>query len=208
MSNPKRKATITFKMKDRSEHIFVVSGTGQKEWIAQGELLLARRIIKTNKQGTTGAVIETFQTKPHDKKVGKTKDDGIAIRSALQKVRVDLLPNAALVEVARVFTFGAANYGDQNWREGFAYSRCRGAAKRHAMKHDMGQDCDTESGCNELAHEIANLLFMLEFQLTGTGTDDRIKYPQTLIDKLFAPYVNEMPLTPIKKGCRKDVAKR
>jgi len=183
-----RRATVIFRMKDRSEYSFEVVGAGQREWLVAGEQMLSVALLDADKHGTTGAIIESFQTKSRDGGVGKTKDDGCAIRSTLQKVRVELLPQAALTEVARVFTFGAANYGDQNWRGGFAWSRCRAAATRHAMKFSMGQDKDDESGLYELAHEITNLLFLLEFQLTHTGVDDRIKYPASLIKELFTPY--------------------
>lgn len=183
-----RKATVRYHMKDRAEYAFTVEGAGQREWLQAGERELIAAITRDGKLGTTGAVIESFETTPEDGSAGKDKQDGVAIRSSLQKLRMDLMPTAALAMVARVFTFGAFNYGDHNWRNGFSWSRCSGAAERHHAKWKMGQDNDKESGINHLAHDIANKLFLLEFQLMGLGRDDRVKYPPELIDQLFAPF--------------------
>ena len=187
-----RRAKVIYRMKDRSDYEFTVEGMGQREWLQAAEKLLIITLEQDGKMNTTGAIIDTFQTIPEDAAPGRDKQDGVAIRSAVQKVRTDLMPEGAMALVARVFTFGAYNYGDQNWRNGFSWSRCIGAAERHFKKWKMGQDLDEESRINHLAHSITNQLFLLEFQLLGLGTDDRIKYPDDMIRTLLSSFsVNE-----------------
>lgn len=125
------------------------------------------------------------------------KKDGVeTVRSPLQKVRLDLVPAVPLALVAKVFTFGAAQYGDQNWRGGFSYSRCYGAAMRHMMKWWLGQETDEESNTHHLAHAIVNLMFLIEYQRTGAGRDDREIVTPEQVEALFAKFNTE--ITPKK----------
>lgn len=115
------------------------------------------------------------------------KSDGVAERSPLSKIRLDLLPLAPLVEVGHVFTFGAQRYGDRNWEFGFSWMRCYGAALRHLWKWATGEDFDDESGCHHLAHAIVNCMFLLEYYRTRKEFDDRPKYDEETIKDLFKP---------------------
>lgn len=98
---------------------------------------------------------------------GKKFDEG--------KPRYDLLPVASIREVVRVLTKGSEKYDDHNWRKGFIWSRPYAAAQRHLNAWWDGENLDVEWGISHLAHAICNLLFLLEFELTKTGTDDRYK---------------------------------
>jgi hypothetical protein len=179
-----RKATIIFRLSDRTEHKFEVEGENQKEWRAKGERLLEEKIPNIHgDQITFPLSIDSFQTFPHDGEPGKDKQD--AIRSSKQKVRMELVPVVPLIEVARVMTFGAFHYGDKNWQEGFSYSRCLGAAFRHIWKWVLGEDRDDESGLHHLAHVIANFMFLMYYQLTNKGTDDREKASPEFVEELF-----------------------
>ena len=171
------KAKIIFLMVDRSERTFDVEGTNQGEFYDAGVAQL----------GESTVLIENWRTEVENGEPGQDKSDGVAARSPLQKVRFDLLPVAPLVQVARVFTFGAYHYGDRNWEAGFSWSRCLGAIWRHLTKWCLGQDNDEESGINHLAHVVANCLFLLEYAMTGKGTDDRKKTPAKTVTKLFTP---------------------
>jgi hypothetical protein len=92
------------------------------------------------------------------------------------KPRMSLLPSQALLEVGKVFTFGAKKYGDHNWRAGIQYSRLTSAGMRHRIEHNSGTDLDKESGIYHLAHSIANDLMQLQFLLEKrTELDDRYK---------------------------------
>ena len=88
---------------------------------------------------------------------GKKFDEG--------KIRYDLLPVDALREVARVLTFGAAKYGDNNWKITKPESRYTAAAFRHGEAYRGGEMMDKESGVHHLAHRICCDLFLLQIDM-------------------------------------------
>jgi hypothetical protein len=89
------------------------------------------------------------------------------------KPGVQWLPFQALEEVARVLDFGAGKYGRDNWRKGANWMEFAGSALRHIGKWLRGENLDQESLLHHLAHAACNCLFLLEYWLTETGTDDR-----------------------------------
>ncbi len=91
------------------------------------------------------------------------------------KPPMGLLPMAALRSVSEVLAFGARKYGAHNWRRGLLWSRLYDAALRHLSAWIEGEDKDTETGLSHLAHASCCLLFLLSYELTGTGLDDRWK---------------------------------
>lgn len=92
-----------------------------------------------------------------------------------EKPRTDLLPTAPLFAIAEVLGFGAKKYAAHNWRGGIEYSRLIGAALRHLLAYNDGEDKDPESGLSHLAHAGCCVLFLLEQEAKGTGLDDRYK---------------------------------
>jgi len=92
-----------------------------------------------------------------------------------EKPRTDLLPTAPLFAIAEVLGFGAKKYAAHNWRGGIEYSRLIGAAMRHLLAFNDGEDTDPESGLSHLAHLGCCVLFLLEQEAKGTGLDDRYK---------------------------------
>lgn len=92
-----------------------------------------------------------------------------------EKIRTDLLPTMPLLKIAEVLTFGARKYADHNWRGGIQYSRLIGAALRHLLAFNDGEDKDPESNLSHLAHLGCCVLFLLEQEAKGTGLDDRYK---------------------------------
>jgi hypothetical protein len=98
--------------------------------------------------------------------MGATKHDS-------SKPRLGLLPWTSLTEIAKVLTFGADKYEKYNWRKGFTYERVMGATLRHLAAFSEGEDNDPETGLSHLAHAGCNVLFLLHFVITNTGTDDR-----------------------------------
>jgi hypothetical protein len=102
------------------------------------------------------------------------------------KVRLSLLPPAALVEVCRVREFGARKYEAWDWCKGRPWTEYLDAAMRHQMAWMAGEDNDPESGRSHIAHAVCSLLFILEFMQTGRGQDDR---PEK--GTLAAPAVSE-----------------
>lgn len=90
-----------------------------------------------------------------------------------EKVRLDLLPFEALMDVGRAMTYGAKKYADHNYRKGMAWGRLLAAALRHLVAWGSGQDDDPESGLPHLAHATACLLMLRDAEIHRLGTDDR-----------------------------------
>lgn len=99
------------------------------------------------------------------KKLGGRKFDG-------GKSQLSLLSTPALLELTKVLEMGAIKYGRGNWREGFVWSRVYDAALRHLLAYNNGERIDPESGLSHLNHSMANLMFLIHFEQTGTGLDD------------------------------------
>lgn len=110
----------------------------------------------------------------HNGLVQEQVDDNQAIKYDSEKIRVELLPYNALLEIAKVMTIGAKKYGDNNWRKGMLWSRLYGACLRHLIAWYEGQDKDEETGLLHLAHAGCCILFLITYQLLGLGTDNRI----------------------------------
>lgn len=86
-----------------------------------------------------------------------------------------LLPPESLIEVAKVFGFGAEKYNEDNWRGGFKWRRLISAVLRHVFAWLGGEDKDPESGLSHLAHAACGILMLLSFEINKSGQDDRWK---------------------------------
>jgi hypothetical protein len=93
------------------------------------------------------------------------------------KPRLELLPVAALEQIAGALTFGAGKYGDHNWCRGARWGRYYAALLRHLFAWWSGENCDPETGLSHLAHAGACLLFLIEYETRGWGSDDRYRGP-------------------------------
>ena len=72
----------------------------------------------------------------------------------------------AMMEVARVMTFGANKYAPGNWQYvEDAERRYLDASWRHELQRSMGEPLDDETGLDHLAHKICCDLFRLELAL-------------------------------------------
>ena len=112
---------------------------------------------------------------------GTTFDEptGEARKSAesASKPRLELLPSAALEQIAEVLTYGAAKYDANNWCRGARWGRYYAALLRHLFAWWRGEDRDAETGLSHLAHAGCCLLFLMEYQCNGWGSDDRFRGP-------------------------------
>jgi hypothetical protein len=108
-----------------------------------------------------------------------------AVKNDRLKLRLDLVPILPLVEIAKVLTKGAEKYADRNWEKGFVYSRPYAASLRHLFSWWNGESIDYEFNISHLAHACCNLLFLLEFELRHTGTDDRPYKFEPSVSALF-----------------------
>lgn len=96
-----------------------------------------------------------------------------ATKHDTDKIRLELLPIRPLEEIAKVMTFGAKKYGDDNWRKGMKWSRVFGALLRHLFSWKRGENRDEESKLLTLAHAGCCILFLIEYHLAKSGIDDR-----------------------------------
>lgn len=76
------------------------------------------------------------------------------------KLRYDLLDYKSIDELARVLTYGANKYGDNNW-QGVEEHRYQAALGRHFSEYMQGRKYDDESGIHHLSHVMANVMFLL-----------------------------------------------
>ena len=83
-----------------------------------------------------------------------------------EKPRMYLLPPKAIQEVAKVLTFGAQKYDEDNWKKlDNLQNRYTGASLRHIFAIMEGEELDPETECYHEAHAICCLLFKLEAKL-------------------------------------------
>ena len=93
-----------------------------------------------------------------------TTFDGLKYDSA--KPKMNLLPPKAILEVAKVLTFGAEKYDAENWRKlDDLQNRYTAGALRHIFAHMDGEELDPETNLSHLAHALCCLLFKLEIEL-------------------------------------------
>lgn len=95
------------------------------------------------------------------------------VKHDTQKPRLDLIPTEAIVEIAKVLTFGAIKYDEWNWARGMKWSRVIGAAERHIGAFKGGEDIDPETGLSHIAHAACNLMFLLFYEQHRRDNDDR-----------------------------------
>lgn len=93
-----------------------------------------------------------------------------------EKPKMHLIPSEVLTSIAEVFTFGAAKYGENNWRHDVdttSYGRTYSSAQRHLNYFWSGEDYDPESGLHHLDHAITQLMILKVQTLEGPSQDDR-----------------------------------
>lgn len=92
------------------------------------------------------------------KKGGIKYDDG--------KLRYDLIPPEVLEELAKIYTFGANKYGDDNWKSlSNPDSRFYAALIRHIQEFRKGIMFDEESTFHHLSHALWNISALLWISL-------------------------------------------
>ena len=101
--------------------------------------------------------------------------EGIKYDSA--KPKMNLLPPKAIVEVAKVLTFGAEKYDAENWRKlDDLQNRYTAGALRHIFAHMDGEKLDPETGLSHMAHALCCLLFKLEIELEdGESKEEELR---------------------------------
>ena len=110
----------------------------------------------------------------------------------------------ALALVNATLDYGAQKYEAHSWRNvGDALTRYNRAARRHRVARDMDaipgdgfhailESCDPESGLPHIAHEIFNLLAMIELDLQSSSdycNDKANELVRAIIGNMKAPPV-------------------
>lgn len=100
----------------------------------------------------------------------------IGIKYDGDKPRMSLIPPKAILEVAKVLTYGSKKYSAENWRKvPEAHQRYLDAALRHINQYHQGQIIDNETGINHLAHAICSLLFIVELDTSDELNNKDLK---------------------------------
>jgi len=100
-------------------------------------------------------------------------ETGVGLKYDNQKLRYDLLPPHALEALVSVYTFGAQKYESNNYRLGINWSRVYAAVMRHLEAWRRGEDIDSESGLQHLAHATWGLFTLMEYNNIASYLDDR-----------------------------------
>lgn len=90
-----------------------------------------------------------------------------------EKPRLELLPSEAMEEIAKVLSYGAEKYSDDNWLQGMPWMKLIGSTLRHIFAWARREEVDPESQLLHLAHAACNLLFVITYIKLGIGTDNR-----------------------------------
>lgn len=100
------------------------------------------------------------------------------------KLPLDLLSPYYLEGTAAILQFGAAKYAAYNWAKGMKWSRVFAALMRHMWKWWGGEEKDSETGMSHLWHASCCLMFLVHYEATRTGENDK---PNYLISKEEQP---------------------
>ena len=105
------------------------------------------------------------------KKKQPLKSDG-DIKADGGKLRYDLLPPKAIEGIAKIFTYGASKYDDNNWLKSEYPDRYYAACMRHLAEIRKGTIVDPESGLYHFDHAIVSLIMYRElyFKQQENGT--------------------------------------
>ncbi len=83
------------------------------------------------------------------------------------KARYDLIAPEVEEYLAKALAFGAAKYGDENWRKvPNLKSRYYAAARRHLNAWRLGEVLDRQSGLPHLSHALCCITFLLANDVT------------------------------------------
>lgn len=101
------------------------------------------------------------------------------------KPDMSLIPSAAALEEAAVWSYGAKKYAEFNWHKGIKYSKVLSAMERHMTLLKAGADFDYENGLHNAAAIRCCAGMLIQFTLEGrTELDNRIKLTADAIKKL------------------------
>ena len=83
------------------------------------------------------------------------------------------IPPKAMLLLGDLFRIGAEKYEDRNWEKGMKWGRPIAALLRHLYKYELGEDYDEVDGQHHVTSVLWCAMVLIEYCLTGAGTDDR-----------------------------------
>lgn len=89
------------------------------------------------------------------------------------KPPLHLIPPEYLYAVAEILDYGQRKYSARNWENGMAWSRCYRAALGHLLDWFARKGPDPETGKSHLWHAAASVMFLVCYEIRGSGNDDR-----------------------------------
>lgn len=98
---------------------------------------------------------------------------GGGIKNDDKKPKIHLITKDAIFDIADVLTWGGDKYGEYNFMKGIQYTRLANAAIRHILQFLNGEDLDSESNKNHIAHAGANIAMLLWMIRNRPDCDDR-----------------------------------
>lgn len=102
-----------------------------------------------------------------------------------QKPDTSLVPPAAILEEAFVWTFGKKKYAAFNWHNGIMYNRILAAIERHTQLLKAGITMDYETRRHHAAAIRCGCAMIIQFDLEGrTELDDRMKLSDAVKGKI------------------------
>lgn len=87
--------------------------------------------------------------------------------------QLSYIPFDSLVEISKVYQYGAKKYARDNWKKGYNWSLNFDAMMRHMFAFWEGEDLDAESHCSHVAHAAWHAITLLWFQQHYKEGDDR-----------------------------------
>ena len=88
------------------------------------------------------------------------------------KLRYDLIPPEVSKGLTEVIMFGAAKYGEHNWKTCEDPTRFIGALLRHLEAHRSGELYDDESGLLHMKHVLCNAAFLTYLSTVEESASD------------------------------------
>lgn len=124
---------------------------------------------------------------------GADKKTSTGIKHDGQKPDMSLIPAAAALEEAHVWTFGKNKYSAFQWHGGLQFSRVLAAMERHLSLLKSGIDLDYETGRHHAAAIRCCSAMLIQFTLEErTELDDRIKLSPKTKSKIEASAKGEL----------------
>jgi hypothetical protein len=81
-------------------------------------------------------------------------------------------PPEALIELGKVYGYGATKYSPTNYRRGYLWSLSVNAMMRHIHLWLGGESYDSESKCHHLIHAAWHCFCLFMFERRKAGKDD------------------------------------